>query len=142
MGLEVFVDQKPVVDVDDLSGKSSALTANGANSAWTDVLTLRTRTGRRARLTLVANAVDSGAEVYMKFRILVNGVVIADALYSDFGSTNIGAVGSTFDPGQRMVRPVEIPQNAYVQFQCLLQDTSSSTAYRGYIRTRIEYVDI
>ena len=142
MGSEVFIDQRAVVDVDDLGGQSAALTANGSDSAWTNVLTCRTRTGRDARLSLVANAVDSGSEAYMLFRVLVNGVPIADPLYSLFGSNIIGAVGSTFDPGQRMVRPVGLPQNAYVQIQAKLQNTGSATTYKAYTRTRVEYVDL
>jgi hypothetical protein len=142
MGQEVLVYQRPVIDIDDLSGQTAALSANGANSAWTDILTLRTRTGRRARLSLVANAVDPGSETFMLFRILVNGAVIADALYSLFGANNSGATGLSFDPSQRMTRPIDLPQNAYVQFQAMLQDTSSATTYKAYMRAKIEYVDL
>lgn len=142
MASEVFIDQRPVLDVDDKGGQSSALVANGADSAWTDILTLRTRTGRQARMTLVANAVDPGSEAYMVFRILVNGVVIADETYSEFGATKAGALGITYDPGQRMVSPRDLPQNAYVQMQAKLLNTSSATTYKAYGRVRIEYVDL
>lgn len=141
MGQEVYIDPRPVIDDDDLAGQTAGLAAETTETGWTDVLAFRTRTGRQARLSQVANAVDPGAENFMLFRILVNGVPISDPLMSRFGSNNVGAIGTTYEPGQRMTRPRDLPQNAYIQVQANLQPTAVTTEFKAYTRVKVEYVD-
>lgn len=131
MGSEVFVDQRPVRDAYDNIG--TALVTAGAG--FTNLLAFRTRCGFRPRLTLVGAGVDPGGESVVTFRVLVNSAPVAHPLYASFGGVTPGV---TYDPGARVIYPVDLPQGAYVQVQASI---TGATDYTCYARVRVEYVD-
>jgi hypothetical protein len=139
MGQEVFIDARPVRDAYDQIGDyrvAGVPTVVPNDGAWYDLLDFTTRGGFQPRLTLVGANVDSGGEAYATFRILVNGNLIPDRLYSEF--TSSPAV--VYDPGARIIKPIDLPQGSHIQVQGKI-GTGASVGYGMYCRIRVEYVD-
>lgn len=136
MATEVYLYSKRVYDFDDVNGQVNALASTNdqkivfANNGLTYI---RTRTGRKARLAFVGNAVDAGGEPYITFHIVVNGAK-ARPPYDSFQL----ALGVTYDGSDRLQVPVDLPQNAMVE---VIVDNSNASAFNAYIRIRIEYED-
>ncbi len=126
--MEVIVHQKPVVDFDD---KVAQVTV-AASAVDTEILTFRTRTGRRARLVGFAFARDSGGEAYVTVRLLSNGAEV----YS-YGSS----VNQWSDPANinRLPVPVDLPQNAYIQV--VASNSNTTDGYATTARVQVEYED-
>lgn len=141
MATEVFVYPKPVVDSDDMVG--SALIVKGTTGTKLTFLQsgqtfFRTRTGRKARLVFLGNAVDAGGESVITFHVKVNNVLLPPP-YESFQQ----AMGTTYDAETRLAVPVELPQNALVEVLCdNSTDPSSGTDYNAYARVRVEYEDL
>lgn len=138
MSQEVIVHQKPVVDRDDRIGTVNVAASGVATPVvWGDtgLNYFRTRTGRRARLTFLGNAVDPGGESFITFHVLVNGAKLLPP-YDSFTQ----ALGETFNGWASLSLPVELPQNAMVQV--IADNSDSANAYNVYNRVRIEYEDL
>lgn len=100
--------------------------------------------GRKARLVQVANAVDPGGEPFFIFRVKVNGNPVNHPVLSKFGNNSFGAVGTTYDPSQRMTIPLRIPEGCLLELTAELTvssvDGSDPTAdYTAYGRVKVEY---
>lgn len=138
MSQEVFINQKKVVDVDDVTATASILantTATKLTFSKNNAAFLVTRVGRRGRLVHVGNAVDAGGEAVLTFHILVNGTRIGFQPYDSFQQ----AMGLTYDGQNRIAVPIDLPQGAYIEIA--VDNSSLTTAYSAYARLRIEYED-
>lgn len=138
---EVNIRTKPVTDADDMvffknilasaSGTKLLLDSTDANSTF-----FRTRTGRKARLAFVGNAVGSGGDPYVTFHILVNGNRINKKPYDSFNQ----ALGETFNGWANISAPVNLPENALVEVTA--DNSDSGNAYDAFCRVRVEYEDL
>lgn len=133
MGAEVSIDPRPLRDVFESTGQAS-VTNDGV---FVRLLAMTVRTGMRPRLTLLGANVDPGAEAYCSFRVLVNGSPLTDRLYGLFTS----APAVVYDPGARVIVPIELAQGAFVEVQGAIA-AGAGAAKNMYVRLRIEYVDI
>lgn len=134
MAQEVYVYPNRVVDSDDKTATVNAVAStNGQKLVFdSDGQTFfRTRTGRRARLAFVGNAVDSGGETYITFHIYSNGNLLR-APYNSFQQ----ALGETFKGSERLQVPIELPQNAMIE---ITVDNTDTNAYHAFARLRVEY---
>lgn len=131
MALEVTLEKRPVRDEFDLIGDSNV----AADGAWDTLISVEVRTGFTPRLTLVGVNVDPGGEGYVQFRLMSNKNPIPHRLYSAFTS----APGVVYDPGQRLITPVQLSEGALLELEARL--VGASVAYNVYGRLRIEYVD-
>ncbi len=137
-GQEVWISQKRAVDADDLTCTLSAL----ANSDGDKALNFpsgndhfRTRTGRRAFLTFVGNAVDAGGATQITFHLKVNGNRIARQPLDSFSQ----AMGETYNGWAQWIVRISLPENAMVQLSAENADTGNT--YGVYGRIRVEYED-
>lgn len=134
MSNEVVIYPKRAIDIDDVLATVNVL----ANTTGTKLVfnklnstSLRTRTGQKARLVFVGNAVDAGGESVVTFHVLINGTLLPSP-YDSFQQ----ALGVTYDPQSRNSVPLDLPQNALIE---ITADNSSATAYNAFARMRIEY---
>lgn len=138
MSQEVFVNQKKVVDFDDVIA-SALISANTTGTKLTfsknNAAFLVTRTGRRARLVHVGNAVDAGGETSLTFHVHVNGSRVSVPPYDSFQQ----AMGLTYDGYSRIAVPIELPQGALIEV--VVDNSAAGTDYNAFARVRIEYED-
>lgn len=135
---EVIIRQNATLNVDDkLCSVSLGSGAAETLMTFTDGRTyFYTRTGRRARLMFVGNAVDPGYELYIHFHVYINGTRALPP-YDDFSQ----AIGLTYDPGARMAVPMDLPQGALIQVKADAPGAVFTSNGGAYARLRIEYED-
>lgn len=139
MAQPVVLYPKPVVDYQEFVFSDSVL-ASAAIQALTDQATSLKygylRTGRRARLAGVANAVSSGGDNFVTFHLYVNGNPIAQVPFNSFSL----ALGETYKGDNRQALVVDLPQGALIEVRC--DNSDLANAYTATARLRVEYEDL
>ena len=135
MSQQVFINQKPAIDFDDFVGSVSNGPSSNANAIkWQSPgqTYFRTRTGQKAYLVFIGNAVDPGGESKITFHVRVNGAFLRPP-YDAFTQ----AMGETYNGWATLFARIELPQNAMIE---VISDNSDGVnTYVSYARARIEY---
>jgi hypothetical protein len=131
MSDRVEISTRPVIDFDDQYA-SASVSANAGNNvvAPATIISFRTKTGKKAFLTKIGNAVQAGGESFITFRLLQNKARI----YPYDGSQNQWG-----DPAWLQPLPyrIELPSNALIEITC--DNSDAAIAYIATARVFIEY---
>lgn len=124
-GQEVYISPKPPVDFDDKVFQATVVAAATLTPLvlqdGSGLTFFRTRTGRRARLIFVGNAVQPGGEAAITFHIYVNGNPLMYPPYDRFKQ----ALGETYNGWANVSVDIPLPENAMIQ---VMADNSDDTS--------------
>ena len=131
MAQEVFVYPRTVIDSDNIFVGPIQVPANGTEAAETTVLSYQVKPGKRCRMVVVANDVDSGGIGTVFFTLRINGQRVAnyDRSPNQWSSPQLIT---------RLPVPIEVPQLAIVSITAY---NSSGTNYNAFGRVLFEYED-
>lgn len=122
--------KKPVVDD---GGAYANVTAVKAKT--TLIASLRLKTGVRAFLVKLGNAVSAGAEAYISWSLLVNGAAV-DARYINFANM----ITDPADPESQLPFEIELPQGALVELYAANSDAANDYGVTGQLQ--VYYTDL
>jgi hypothetical protein len=122
---------KPVID-DDGDYQNASIPKSGVDTV---VASKRLKTGVRAYLVKIGNAVSAGAETYIKWNLRVNGAPL-DQRFADF----MNMITDPANPEAQLAKEYEVPQGALVELYAVNSDTTADYSVTGSIQ--IYYTDL
>jgi hypothetical protein len=124
------IRKKPVIDD---GGDYQNVTA--VKAVTTLIASVRLKTGVRAYLVKIGNAVSAGAEDYITWTLKVNGEAL-DARYVDFSNM----ITDPSNPEAQLPFEYELPQGALVELYAANSDAANDYGVTGQVQ--IYYTDL
>ena len=131
--MRVQIQSAPIRDIDNKYASVSVPAGSGNNTSVVikKILSFQTRFGCRGYIRSIANAVQSGGETFVTFRLLINGAWQApyDAVQDQLS-----------DPANPIDLPerIPVPQGSLVEIQV---DNSDVAAWIATARVIVDYED-